>query len=892
MATDQWPRVKQIFQSALDRAPEERSAFVREACGRDHHVRTEVESLLLAHQQAGGFAEKGLRTSDLGLDLIGREVGAYRILSLLGVGGMGEVYRARDTKLGRDVAIKILPSVFTRDAERQARFEREARVLATLNHPHIGAIYGLEDAEGVRALVLELVNGETLADRIARGPIALDETLGIARQIADALEAAHEKGIVHRDLKPANIKITPDGVVKVLDFGLAKAAHAEAADLIQSPDVTAGGTREGMILGTPAYMSPEQARGQAIDKRADIWAFGCVLYEMLTGVRAFAGDEVSDTLAFVITKEPAWSALPASTPASIRRLLRRCLAKDRRQRLSDIADARLEIADVGAEQGAEVNSAATSPTITPKPFSWPSMALALAGVLALAVSIAISPWAPWQSTPALVSPHRLSAELGTDVVISGNGALALSPDGSVLAFQGEKNGLEQLYVRRLDQLQAFALPGTVGVSQPFFSPDGQWIGFFAEGKLKKVAVTGGAAVPICDAPNPRGGAWGEDGDIVFSIADSVSSPRNSLLRVSPDVGTPQPATTLSDDEVTHRWPQVLPGARAILYTAHNRANNYADANIVVQTLPNGPRKILQRGGSFGRYVPSGHLVYVHDGTLFAAPFDHVALEVTGPGRPVIENIANSPNTGAAAFAFAADGTAVYLPEPTSHMDLPIEWLTRDGKTTPLRATTASWSHPQFSPDGTRLAMVIGTIADGTNIAVYDWARGMLTHLTFGVGAEQNHSPAWTPDGRRITFVSGRITDARRNLYWVSADGGGDPQRLTELASLRNIATGSWHPSGRFLAFQEGVSRNVADLVILPMEGDEVSGLKPGKPYAFLNTPAAEFAPSFSPDGRWLAYHSNETGRDEVYGTSVSAARRQVACIERWRSVANMVEEEK
>ena len=352
------------------------------------------------------------------------------------------------------------------------------------------------------------------------------------------------------------------------------------------------------------------------------------------------------------------------------------------------------------------------------------MALALAGVLALAVSIAISPWAPWQSPPALVSPHRLSAELGTDVVISGTAAhLALSPDGSVLAFLGEKNGSEQLYVRKLDQLQAVPLPGTVGASQPFFSPDGQWIGFFAEGKLKKVAVTGGAAVTICDAPQPRGGAWGEDGDIVFSIAASVSSPRNSLLRVSPDVGTPQPATTLSDDEVTHRWPQVLPGARAILYTAHNRANNYADANIVVQTLPNGPRKILQRGGSFGRYVPSGHLVYVHDGTLFAAPFDHAALEVTGPGRPVIENIANSPDTGAAQFAFAADGTAVYLPEQTSSTDLPIQWMTRDGKTTPLRATTAIWSHPQFSPDGTRLAMVIGTIVTGRPTSPCTTGRG-------------------------------------------------------------------------------------------------------------------------------------------------------------------------
>ena len=770
------------------------------------------------------------------------------------------------------MAIKVLPDLFVRDAERLARFIREAQTLASLNHPNIATIHGLEQTGDAHALVMELVTGEDLSQRIARRAIPIDEALPIAKQIADALEAAHEQGIIHRDLKPANVKVRADGTVKVLDFGLAKAMDpvGRAPNVSQSPTITTpahlregyGGqamTQAGIILGTAAYMSPEQALGKPVDKRTDIWAFGCVLYEMLTGVRAFAGDEVSDTLAFVITKEPAWSALPASTPASIRRLLRRCLAKDRRQRLSDIADVRLEIADVGAEQGAEVSSmAATSPTITPKLFSWSSMAFALAGILALAVSIAISPWASWQSPPAPVSPIRLSAEVGTDVVISAG--FALSPDGSLLAFSGVRSGLRQLYVRRLDQLQAIAFPGTVGAATPFFSPDGQWIGFFAEGKLKKVAVTGGAAVPVCDAPDPRGGAWGEDGDIVFNLASSDSSPRNALLRVSSDGGTPRPATTFTDDEVTHRWPQVLPGARAILYTAHNRGNDYADANIVVQPLPNGPRKILQRGGSFGRYVPSGHLVYVHDGTLFAAPFDRVALEVTGPGRPVIENIANNPVTGVAQFAFAANGTAVYRSGQTSSTDLPIEWLTRDGKITPLRATTAIWSHPQFSPDGTRLAMDI--IDNGqTDIVVYDWARDMLTRLTFG--AEQDQAPAWTPDGRRITFVSGRVADGRRNLYWVRADGGGDPQQLSDSTSLGAIATGSWHPSGRFLAFQEG-SGGVTDLMILPMEGDEVSGWKPGKPYVFLKTPAAESAPYFSPDGRWLAYHSNESGRNEVY----------------------------
>lgn len=387
MATDQWPRVKQIFQSALDRAPQERSAFIREACGDDGEVRTEVESLLRAHQDAGSFAESGLGIEDLGFDLIGRDIGTYRILSQLGAGGMGVVYRARDTKLGREVAIKILPSAFTRDTERRARFEREARVLAALNHPHIGAIYGLEHADGVQALVLELVDGETLADRIARGPIPLNEAMTMARQIADALEAAHEKGIVHRDLKPANIKITPDGVVKVLDFGLAKAASGDAAlvDLTQSPSLTVGGTREGIILGTAAYMSPEQARARTADKRADVWAFGVVLYEMLTGRQAFGGETTSDVLAKVIEREPDWTALPASTPPRLRELLRRCGRKDPKTRLQAIGDARIQIEELISGATEETATAVKAPTAYR---SW-RVHVAWASVLLAAVVTAI-----------------------------------------------------------------------------------------------------------------------------------------------------------------------------------------------------------------------------------------------------------------------------------------------------------------------------------------------------------------------------------------------------------------------------------------------------------------------------------------------------------------------
>ena len=485
MGDDRWRRIEELCHDALEREPGERAGFVRVACDGDEALRLEVESLLAQHAPADSFLDRPAVAaaqhllSETGTSMpAGRRLGAYEVQARIGAGGMGEVYRARDTKLGRDVAIKILPQLFTSDPGRLARFEREARVLASLNHPHIGAIYGLEDVDGVPALVLELVNGETLADRIARGPIPPHETLRIARQMADALEAAHEKGIVHRDLKPANIKITPDGVVKVLDFGLAKAPSGDTATAdLQSPTITVGGTREGSILGTAAYMSPEQARGRTADKRADVWAFGVVLYEMLTGRQAFGGETTSDVLAKVIEREPDWTALPASTPPRLRELLRRCGRKDPKTRLQAIGDARIQIEELISGVTEETATAVTSPTITPKRFSWPSMALACAGVLALAVSIAISPWAPWQSPPALVSPHRLSAELGTDVVISTTGAhLTLSPDGSVLAFQGEKNGSLQLYIRRLDQLQALPLPGTVGGSTPFSRPTGSGLG--------------------------------------------------------------------------------------------------------------------------------------------------------------------------------------------------------------------------------------------------------------------------------------------------------------------------------------------------------------------------------------------------------------------------------
>jgi serine/threonine-protein kinase len=787
----------------------------------------------------------------------------YRVESLLGAGGMGEVYLARDTRLERDVALKVLPELFAADPDRLARFEREARMLAALKHPNIGGIYGFEEAGSVRALVLELVEGETLADRIARGPLPVEEALGIGRQVADALVAAHEAGIVHRDLKPANIKITPSGSVKVLDFGLAKALDAEAtrSDLSLSPTLTSPvGTRLGIILGTAAYMSPEQARGKSVDKRTDLWAFGCVLYEMLTGRHAFDGDEVTDVIARIIERDVDFTVLPPRTPLPIRRLLRRSLEKDRSRRLADASDARLDIDEAVSEAPVD-RSADSGAGVDVEPLGWRRAVpwgVAAVGLLSALGILAL--WAPWRSAP-LPRPLRLSSELGVDAsLLPDQGASAvLSPDGGLLAFIAQKNTSDnpQLYVRRLDQLQPALLAGTDGARNPFFSPDGQWVAFFAGGKLKKIAVSGGATVTLCDAPNGRGGTWTEDGSIIFSPNSTLNV---TLQRVPAAGGKPEPFSTLEKGEVTQRWPQVFPGGKAVLYTSAASTTAWEDANLVVQPLPAGARRVVIRGGYYGRYVPSGHLVYVREGTMFAVPFDVDRLEVTGSPVPAIEGITSSPAaTGGAQFALGNNGTLVYLPGQSASNDAPISWMDRLGKTTALREMPANWSNPAFSPDGGRLAV---DISDGkqTDVWVYDWVRDTLSRLTFDQTDDQR--PVWTPDGQRIVFSSKRGDGQFLNLYWQRADGTGDAVRLTE--SKTSQFASSWHPSGKFLAFLDMNPQTISDLMILPMQGDESTGWRPGTPTVFLKTPFVESTPEFSPDGRWLAYLSNEAGRSDVY----------------------------
>jgi serine/threonine-protein kinase len=779
---------------------------------------------------------------------------------------MGEVYRATDTKLKRPVAVKILPWSLAADTDRLARFQREAEVLASLNHPNIAAIYGLEAIDGGQALVMELVEGEDLAQRIARGPIPLDEALPIAKQIAEALEAAHDAGVIHRDLKPANIRIRSDGAVKVLDFGLAKLVEPEPASrsgrehAFSSPTITSPAmmTGIGVILGTAAYMSPEQARGNVADKRADIWAFGVVVFEMLTGDRLFAGETISDTLASVLKTEPNWRALPADLPPRLRGLLRWCLNKDRKRRLRDIGDARLQMEDLiaGAAEEPGVVAIAVSTPAWRGVLPWVSTGALAAGLVATLL------WAVTSQKSSPAALLRMSVELGADVSlvvgVGGQDPISLSPNGTVLAFVGQTraDGNAQLYVRRLSESQATVLAGTDGAVSPFFSPDGHWIAFFADGKLKKISVSGGATVALCDAPLSRGGDWGDDGNIVF-MPDRLGS----LMRCSSAIpgGTPEPIGTLAKGEGTQRWPQVLPGGRAVLFTASSGdVSGYNDANLVVQRLPDGAREVVQKGGFHGRYLSSGHLVFVHDGTLFAAPFDVEQVRVTGPPVPVLEGMASQAGSGSASFAVSTSGMFAYVPGTSTDAGIPIHWMDKSGKTTALLARRIPWLNVVFSPSADRLAFQ--SIDGQSDIWVYDWARDGLSKLTTNPAADTN--PVWTPDGRRMAFASTRDNKATPNLWWQRAEDSASPERLTVSTNVQ--LPGSWHPSSKSLVFEELNQVTKGDLMILPMEGDEKSGWKPAKPTVFSNGPFDERQPTFSPDGKWLAYVSNEAGRHEVY----------------------------
>jgi eukaryotic-like serine/threonine-protein kinase len=784
----------------------------------------------------------------------GTKLGPYEIVAPLGAGGMGEVYRARDTRLERTVAIKILPAQFSSDPVRKQRFEREAKTISNLNHPHICVLYDVGSQDGIDYLVMECVEGETLAKRLEKGPLPLDQLLKYGMQIADGLDKAHRSGVIHRDLKPGNIMLTPTGA-KLLDFGLAKPAASLTSVATLTAVVTQSSpmTEQGTIVGTFQYMSPEQIEGKELDGRSDIFSLGAVLYEMLTGQRAFPGKSQLSVASAILEKEPApITTIKPMTPPALDHAIRRCLEKELEKRWQSAADLAGElqwIAETGSQAG--VPPPVISHRKARDRLAW--VTAALFALIAIASVIGFVGRAPQPSQPV-----RLSAEIGVDASLFtefGPSAI-LSPDGTRLALVAAgSDQRRRIYVRSLDQLQATALSGTENARNPFFSPDGQWLGFFADGKLKKISIQGGAAVTVCDAPNDRGGTWGEDGTIVFTPGNRVA-----LSRVSSAGGASQPLTALDKqaNEVTHRWPQMLPEGQAVLFTSSANGTNYEDAEIVVYSMASGQRKTVQRGGFHGRYLSSGHLVYVHEGTLFAVPFDLKRLEVTGQPAPILDGVVSTPGHGGAQFSFSGTGNLVYVIGHSGGQNVSIYWMDRQGKFTPLRETPGDYYNPVFSPDGKRLALDIG---DGKkdDIWVYEWERGTLTRLTFGNA--DNSDPVWTPDGREITYSSLESNGAS-NLYRKRADGAGDAQRLTESKSRQFPE--SWHPAGKVLAFRQFNPETSSDIMTLQVEGNQASGSKPGEPKPFLNSPLTEMASAFSPDGRWLAYQSNDTGEFEVY----------------------------
>ncbi len=784
--------------------------------------------------------------------MIGQTIAHYQVTAKVGAGGMGEVYRATDTKLGREAAIKVLPGAFAQDAQRMARFQREAQVLASLNHPHIAAIYGLEESGATRALAMELVEGPTLGERIAGRALPLDEALPIAQQIAEALEYAHERGIIHRDLKPANIKLTRDGQVKILDFGLAKALADESSvtDISNSPTLSMAATKAGMILGTAAYMSPEQAKGKTVDRRADVWSFGCVLFEMLAGQQVFGGGEtVTDTLAAVVRAEPEWNLLPASVPATIRRLLRRCLEKDPRQRLQAIGEARIAIAEAIASPGgdAEISAAGAAAAMAP---AWKRMLpWAVAGVAAL-----IAVGAAWKATsrPQTEAPvvRRFVVEMPRGQVVYGpQPGLAISPNGTHVAYLASRtNGLGwQLYLRAMDRVEAAPLGSDDDGGLPSFSPDGQWVAYFAGGKLKKVNIQEGTPMPLADVTTALGASWGPDGTIYY-----CPSPDLGLWRIPGGRGQPEKVPRQGKSEgLRDLWPDVLPDGQGVLVTAPARGG-FDQATISLFSLRTGEVKKLFEGGSNPKYVPSGHIVYGRAGTLFAVPFDLKRQEITGLAVPVVQNVRMDGSTGAVYYSVARDGTLVYISSASMSEKNQLVEVDRHGNERTLGAPERGYSNPRISPDGKQ---VTTRVADSSNIDawVYTMGRG-LSRLTFQ--EEEDESPVWTPDGRQIVYSSSHSTTPR-TIAWKNADGSGSEEVVLEAAGHFHV--GAISPDGQWMIYTdyENTSGSRGDLWVLPLKGDK-------KPQVFLKTQFNEYDARLSPDGKWVAYTSDESGRNEVY----------------------------
>jgi eukaryotic-like serine/threonine-protein kinase len=870
---EHWRQVERIYSAVVARPESEWGTALTELCAGDDSLRNEVTSLLAHEDAAGMFLET---PAFAGADvaghltnervLVGRRVGPYTVLAPIGSGGMGEVYRARDEQLGRQVAIKLLPLHVASDPDRRARLESEARILAAFNHPHISAIHGVEEVDGCPALVLEFVEGDTLEERLAARPLPLGQALAFARQIAEALEAAHARGIIHRDLKPANIKITPDGVVKVLDFGLAKfgaggwAQPGESDARFAAPQAPAApDTRTGLILGTPAYMSPEQAAGRPADTRSDLWAFGVVLLEMLTGRPAFTGRTDADLLESVLHAEPDVTGLPVETPAPIRRLLRRCLEKDRTQRLDSAAVARFEIDDAIATPAIDA--------VPPARWSRRGRLLAIAALASVAVLTAIAVWiliGPRPRTPVVQSRLPIVTPSGQPMnVSSGDRDLALSPDGRHLAYRfgGSTTVGSPLMVRPMDQIDARPLAGIGTAYTPFFSPDNQWIGFFEGGELRKVPTAGGRVESLGAVKGElRGASWSEENTIVFATDEGTTG----LWLIPAEGGEPSVLTTpdARRREGDHLFPSVLPGGRAVMFTitTPDRAD-YAE--VAMLDLVTRERTTIVRGGGQAEYIPGsgqeGHLVYAAGGALRAVRFDPLRREVLGDAVTVVDNVMMK-SSGAANYTVSRTGTLVYTPTGAV-VSTPITsmvWVDRTGHEEPLGAPPRAYGPPRLSPDGTRVA--VGIVDEGnTEIHVWDLAQKELTRLTFSPGMDG--LAMWTPDSRRIIFMSDRDRAGTLNLYSQAADGSGTVERLTR-SDYRQ-----WPSSIMFdgtLLF--GVEARTPTLeVILVQMANPVAGDRTAPGALTVERLFPGLRPQISPDGRYLAYESSDdSGRHQVH----------------------------
>ncbi len=774
----------------------------------------------------------------------------YEIIKELGKGGMGEVYLAEDTNLKRQVAIKVLPQEFALDAERLARFEREARLLASLNHPNIATIYGLEKSDDQQFLVMELVGGDTLAERIEKGPLSVDESLEICKQIAEGLESAHEKGIIHRDLKPANVKITKDEKVKILDFGLAKAFHELPSEdeLADSPTITAAMTKPGVILGTAAYMSPEQAKGKSADKRADIWAFGCILFECLTGKKAFGGNTITETIASILKDEPKWDSVPVNAPGIVSFLLRRCLRKDVKKRLQDIGDARIEIEEAISEKPLAIPTVARKVESKRFAISWRITGLLL---LFTAILVGVTTW--WLTRSEITNPPRrftiippseapLASDTGTDV--------AVSPDGKRLVYVASTGTSTQLYMRLMSEFEFTPLIGTKNSRMPFFSPDGEWLGHYSTSnqKLMKIPLSGGKPVPleICSATSVFSAHWGSDDNIYFGSRLGFG-----IRRVSARGGEPENITTTDSDnnEIAHDSPVLLPDGNTLLY-AIRKKEGHEESLIVAHDLKTGERRTLIKGGVNIQYVQTGHIAYNKAGTLLAAPFYLKRLKI-GDWVPIVDDI-RAGGSLAAEFALSREGTLVYVSGMT-RIETYLTWIDNQGNETSLEETKNQNDQAEISPDGRYVALSIWDRTNRTNnIWIYDIQRRVNEQITY---EGNNPSFVWSPDGKSIAYISKK--EGTEGIYLKSLEG----ERKTEelWTSNNQLSLSSWSPDGNRLAFVSSASGN-RDIWLYSFND------KKADPY--LNTAFNETYPVFSPNGKWMAYTSNEQGPLQIFVRSL------------------------